>query len=555
VRKLNGVTSITNKRFDIEQEDNTGQLQNFLLLKVYTFYRVILSLGLLLTFFLTPEEHLVGAANPDFFVLVTSIYLAVNIVGLIIVFPKKRPFNVQQLFANFFVDIIVIIFITDSSGGISSGMGTLLMVTIAASSIILRGQVALLTAAMASILIIADTVLLTSSNQLDPSSFLASGLLGIILFITSFFIQTLSQRILGAQQVAKQRAVDVSKLQKLNRQIIQSMRTGILVTNSKGYLQMANEAASELLGSNTLHDSSKPAESHILHPKLMEQLHQWQQLPQFHTPSFRATETGPELQASFSSLSDNSTGDILIFLEDNRVAGQRAQQMKLASLGRLTASIAHEIRNPLSAISHAAQLLNESEELDKADKRLSEIIYNHSKRMDKVIENVLQLSRRSAPNPENICLNEWLDKFVSEFSYEDGREFDIELLTHQQQYNITADSSQLNQVISNLVHNGLRYSLQNTNRATLTLDIHINPVTQLPVLDIIDNGVGIDEGGRKHLFEPFFTTELKGTGLGLYISRELCEANDARIDYIKTELNKSCFRISFPHQNRRLAPH
>lgn len=539
----------------MEQEDNTSQLQNLLLLKVYTFYRVFLALGLLLTFFLTPEKRLVGGDNPDFFVLITAFYLAANIIGLVIVFPKKRPFNIQQLFANFFVDIVIITFITDSSGGISSGMGTLLLVTIAASSIMLRGQLALLTAAMASLLIITDTVLLTSSQQLDPSSLLAAGLLGVILFMTSFFIQTLSQRILGAQQVANQRAVDVSKLQNLNRQIIQSMRTGILVTNSKGFLQMANEAASELLGNNTLHHSSGPAKPHILHPKLMEQLHQWQQLPQFHTPSFRATETGPELQASFSSLSDNSMGDILIFLEDNRLAGQRAQQMKLASLGRLTASIAHEIRNPLSAISHAAQLLNESEELDKADKRLSEIIYSHSKRMDKVIENVLQLSRRSAPNPENICLNEWLDKFISEFNYRDAGEFNIELLTHGQQYNITADSSQLNQVISNLVHNGLRYSLQNTNKATLTLDIHINPITQLPVLDIIDNGIGIDEEARKHLFEPFYTTELKGTGLGLYISRELCEANDARIDYIRTELNKSCFRISFPHQNRRLAPH
>ncbi len=513
-----------------------------------------MSLGLLLTFFLTPDKHLVGNTNPDFFVLVTSIYLIINIAGLAIVLPKKRPFNVQQLFANFFIDIIVIIFITDSSGGISSGMGSLLVVIIAASSIMLKGQVAMLTAAMASILVITDTVLLTSSNQLDPSSSLAAGLLGIILFITSFFIQSLSQRILGAQQVANQRAVDVSKLQKLNRQIIQSMRTGILVTNSKGYLQMANEAASELLGNNTLNNAAKPVESHILHPKLMEQLHQWQQLPQFHTSPFRATATGPELQASFSSLSDNSSGDILIFLEDNRMAGQRAQQMKLASLGRLTASIAHEIRNPLSAISHAAQLLSESDDLDKADKRLSEIIHNHSKRMDKVIENVLQLSRRSAPNPENICLNEWLQKFIGEFDYNGGSEFNIELLTHQQEYNITVDSSQLNQVISNLVHNGLRYSFQNTNKATLTMDIHINPVTQLPVLDIIDNGVGIDEEAMKHLFEPFFTTELKGTGLGLYISRELCEANDARIDYVKTEHNKSCFRISFPHPNRRLAP-
>jgi len=534
--------------------DNPEQSQNLTLLKIYTFYRVLLSVGLLFTFFLTQDQFLIGSMRPNLFVFVVTIYLIINGLGLIIVVPKTIPFNSRQLFASFFYDIVSIILIADTSGGITSGMGMLLVIAIAASSIMLRSQLATLTAAIATIIMIADTARLVSNGQLDRSSFLAAGLLGLTLFVTSFFIQNLTQRIRGTQQIANQRAVDVSKLQSLNRQIIQSMRTGILVTNNMGYLQMANAAAAELLDNKQLEEAYRQGGSHQLPPTLMQQLNQWLQAPQFHTTPFRASKTGPEIQASFSSLGQHNAGAILIFLEDNRLVGQRAQQMKLASLGRLTASIAHEIRNPLSAISHAAQLLRESEALDQADHRLSEIIHNHSRRMDKVIENVLQLSRRQAPNPEKLLLNSWLQAFINDFEFEEIGDFSISLNSDHQDHEITADDSQLTQVVANLAQNGLRYSLQHTGIASLIFDVHINPSSQLPVLDIIDQGIGVDDSAIDKLFEPFYTTEQKGTGLGLYISREMCEANDARIDYVRTDGGDSCFRISFPHPDRRLSP-
>lgn len=534
--------------------ENPEQVQNLTLLKIYTFYRVLLSIGLLLTFSLTADQFLIGSMRPQLFVFVVTLYLIINSLGLIIVVPKITPFNARQLFASFFYDIVTIVLIADTSGGVNSGMGMLLVIVIAASSILLRGQLATLTAAIATIIMIGDTARLTGNGQLDHSSFLAAGLLGLTLFITTFFIQMLTQRIRGAQQVASQRAIDVSKLQLLNRQIIQSMRTGILVTNNMGYLQMANAAAAELLDTPELEETYRQGGIHRLPAALMQQLEQWVQAPQFHTAPFRATTTGPEIQASFSSLNELNSGAILIFLEDNRLSGQRAQQIKLASLGRLTASIAHEIRNPLSAISHAAQLLNESEALDKADQRLSQIIQNHSLRMDKVIENVLQLSRRQAPHPEKLLLNSWLQSFIDDFEFEESSNFAISLNTHNQDHQITADASQLAQVVANLAQNGLRYSLQHTGVASLTLDVHINPSSQLPVLDIIDQGAGVDDSAVEKLFEPFYTTEQKGTGLGLYISRELCEANEARIDYVRSDSGDSCFRISFPHPDRQLSP-
>ena len=531
-----------------------NEQQNLPLLKIYTFYRVVLSVALLAIFFLEPyRQPLVGNLKPELFLYATSTYLLLNLIALIIVLPKNSQFSSQQLCANFSIDIIALILILDASGGVPSGVGILMVMVIAASSIMLRGQLAILIAALASLTIIADTISLVVEQHLDTSSLLIAGLLGTILFITSFFIQNLASRIRGAQLIADQRAIDVSKLQMLNQQIVQRMRTGILVTDHDGQVVMANTAATELLAAAELQKINLQISLPTLPNKLMQQFRHWLEYPQYSTPPFRSTQTGPEIQANFSAITNDDRTDILIFLEDNRRLAQQAQQMKLASLGRLTASIAHEIRNPLGAISHAAQLLKESENLSQADQRLCDIINNHSDRMNKVIKNVLQLSSRNAPEPEKISLRHWLEQFVNEFSTVDYPNADIRL-TIKHDCEVTIDCSQLNQVLTNLAQNGLRHSQQHSGHPTLHLQAYTNTTTQLPVLDIVDDGPGIADDAREKLFEPFYTTETKGSGLGLYISRELCQANEARLDYIRNDEGKSCFRISFPHPDRRLLP-
>ncbi len=534
-------------------ENQLNQQQNLTLLKVYTVYRALLCLALLGTFLLASETPLVGKIKPDQFFFTACIYLLLNLIGLTIVLPKKIPFNQQQLFANFIVDIGFIIMIADASAGVSSGLGILLVVVIAASSMMLPSQLAILCAAIASIAIIADTSKLISENVLDISSFLPAGILGMTFFITSYLIRNLATRILGAQFIAEQRTADVNKLQLLNKNIVQRMRTGILVTDPQGQIELANAAAGELLSSKEIEKlAASPGTYYSLPAPVMEQFKLWQINPQHHCPVFSIEETGPELQISFSALTQQDSSNTLVFVENNRRLAQRAQHMKLASLGRLTASIAHEIRNPLGAISHAAQLLEESSHLNTDDQRLSEIIQRHSNRMNNVIENILQLSSRNAPNPETIVLDQWLQQFIDEFENSDN-EKPIITLTSEQSCSVDIDCSQLSQVITNLAQNGLRYSQQQTGKATLEFYVHINPVSQLPVLDIIDDGPGIADDATEKLFEPFYTTEAKGSGLGLYISRELCEANEARLDYIRSEMGKSCFRISFPHPDRRLS--
>lgn len=527
----------------------TLQQQNMTLLKVYTTYRFILSLILLLSFLLTTKP-LVGSLKPVLFIYSSITYLAINTLSLVLILRLSQPLNQQKLFTHFMIDIVALIAIADSTGGITSGAAILLIVVVAASSIMLSSRIATLMAAIASLAILTDTLRLMTQSHLNAPSLLPAGLLGMVMFATSFVIQSLSQRIRQSQHLAEQSAADVYKLEGLNQQIVQRMHTGIIVADSAGYIRIANQASAERLGVGVTdaHDNSQPAEP--LPPKLLEQLYIWQANPQQQTPTFQMTATGPELQASFSMLRDS--GETLIFIDDNRALAQRAQQIKLASLGRLTASIAHEIRNPLGAVSHAAQLLNESPSLDKADLRLSEIIQNHCQRMNQIIENVLQLSRRSNTNPERINLENWLCQFIDDYCSTSPHTPDIQLVRHGSEFIVNIDSSQLQQILTNLVDNGLRYSKQYSGKATLTLVLDRDHHNQLPTLDIIDDGEGIIESARETIFEPFFTTETSGTGLGLFIAKEMCEANQARLNYLINDEAKSCFRISFPHPERRI---
>ena len=253
----------------------------------------------------------------------------------------------------------------------------------------------------------------------------------------------------------------------------------------------------------------------------------------------------------FAHLGKDNDSGTLIFLEDMAAVAQQAQQLKLASLGRLTASIAHEIRNPLGAISHAGQLLAESSHLDKSEARLTEIIQDHSQRVNTIIENVMQLNRRDRSNPEEIELNQWLASFVDDFCLN-------EAILHSQIHHtpiddiniIRFDDSQLQQILINLCQNGLRHGDQDS-RPQLWLQCGIIKESNTPYLEVIDNGKGIDATLAEHIFEPFFTTAANGSGLGLYISRELCESNQAHLNYISSPDSGSCFRITFADPRRR----
>ena len=259
------------------------------------------------------------------------------------------------------------------------------------------------------------------------------------------------------------------------------------------------------------------------------------------------SRAGYTLLPRFVTLGDAKDSVILIFLEDLGVLKQQAQQLKMEALARLTASIAHEIRNPLGALTNAAQLLGETTGAEDDGKRLIKIIDEQSKRMNIIVENVTQLSRRDRVHPVRLALKTWLDEFIQHYS--ETSKVPVEAFTQYgvQGIEICADPDQMFQVIGNLCQNALRASPPFTGTALIKFQAGKGAgPEERPCLDVIDWGKGVAPETVDHIFDPFFTTTPKGTGLGLYIARELCEGNGASLNYHPGDGGVgSRFRVTF----------
>ncbi|HSC74973.1 MAG TPA: ATP-binding protein [Pseudomonadales bacterium] len=523
---------------------------NYRLLRIYAWYRALLASLLLGMFFVGAVSNVLGRLHPELYGYTVELYTLTSFVTLgWLLFVRRAP-TTLHIFVVCLIDILLLTMIMYCSGGIATGLGSLIFITVAASSIFLRGQIATLLAALACIAILMESLVSGYFSQIDINP-LAVALLGLLLFVTSILFQYLTRRILASQQAAAEQAAQAATLQKLNEMIVQRMYTGIVVLDGVSNILLYNEAAARLLYLPVKID----ARDHLYfgsNPVLQNVLQQWIDYPQQRPQPLQLEQGSPEIQLNFARMENSGNDLVLVFVEDTRHMSQRAQQLKLASLGHLTASIAHEVRNPLGAISHAAQLLGESEGLPDADRRLAAIIQNHSLRVNRIIENVLQLSRRQAANPEKRDLCEWLMRFTQQHSQTYGKPIKIDLLLPDCPMQVYFDFSQLEQVVGNLCSNGLRYSEKATGQASITLQAYMHGSLAIPCLDIIDYGEGISNEEKKQIFEPFFTTDIKGTGLGLYIARELCLANQASLDYKRTSEGFSCFQISFPHSNKMM---
>lgn len=518
-------------------------------LDLLNLYRFTLA-GLFLVLALIPSEltRALGAYNPTLFVTTTVCYLLFALLSAFSIRGRWPAFPVQ-LHAQLLADLVAILLLTYASGGVRSGLGLLLIIPIAGGSILVSTRLAALFASLASIgILMEESYKLVGLNSLGQD-FTHAGLLGITYFATALIANGLARRAEESEALAEQRGVDLANMEQLTEYVIQRMQTGVIVIDRTGHVRLINESAWQLLGRPVVANTPPLTQ---LSPELALQVESWRAHPLNELRAFRPTQNSAEILPRFARLGTHTESGTLIFLEDTAATVQQAQQMKLASLGRLTASIAHEIRNPLGAISHAGQLLAESPQLPKADIRLTQIICEQSQRMNTIVENVLQLSRRSRTHPEELELKKWLVQFVSEFTRsKDIAPEHIELHVEPENIRVRIDPSQLNQIVWNLCENGARYSLAHCGAPRLALRAGLGTDSPNPFLDIIDWGRGVDANLAEHLFEPFFTTETKGTGLGLYISRELCECNQARLAYFRAPHGGSIFRITFADPRRR----
>lgn len=536
------------------------------LLRIYTYYRTLLGSVLLIMFHIQFAPQVLGQDNPALFFYTSLSYTAINLFTLVAMWRAQYTPSQPKLFGSLLIDVVAISLLMHASGGAGSSLGYLMLIAIAAGGIMLQGHISFFLAAITTIIVIGEGALRFVVLTQDNRAVVTSGILGALAFLTALIFQHLTKKIRISYAEAETQAKHAAHLQKLAQLIIERMRTGILVLNDELTIELHNHAAVRLLGvsGDTLEDV--PLNTF---PDLLKKYKSWQRNSGDHSPFLKIEgETVNETKVSFAYLEPGKNHEVLIFLEDVRSLNQQAQQLKLASLGRLTASIAHEIRNPLGAISHASQLLGESPQLPPSDLRLLDIINNHTTRMNHIIENILQLSRRKPTQTLSINLREWIPAFIRDYknSKSNGNTVDILLLEKnlrdpraegqpKQSYATRTleakfDTSQLTQVLSNLCDNGLRYSPQKSGRPDLRLEIGVDMGQYQPYIRVIDYGPGISDENSKHLFEPFFTTENTGSGLGLYICKELCEANQAIITYKRTPFGESCFHLQLAHPEK-----
>jgi two-component system, NtrC family, sensor histidine kinase PilS len=542
---------VADTKFSTSSPMSSSLNDRYELLRVYAYYRLTLAVLLLVLFFSQWITNILGSSNPVLFRFTLVLYTIITVISLIRIHAHHFQPSDQHLFLIFFVDIVSIGLLMHSSNGVSSGLGLLLVVTVSAASITLYGQLSTLIAALAALIILASAFYNTLlDSEAHPGDLLSAGLTGFLLFVTSQLFGYITRRMQIASSEAELQTQRRVQTQQLNELIVQRMHTGIVVLAPNGLIRLMNESAALLLGLPWA-ASKKTADISFSHiPALHQCLQQWHHSPHARIKPIKLKDAGPELQLSFSGLDKTRNSDVIVFVEDTRKIAQHAQQIKLASLGHLTANIAHEIRNPLGAISHAAQLLSESDTLSPHDHRLSEIIQTHSRRVNLIIENVLQLSRRNKSIPMRINMQAFLEKFISSYRQTHPGDLQIRLECPDRSIDLNIDASQIEQALSNLCDNGLRYSFRATGKASLLLRGFVDPLLGTPCLDVIDDGPGIPKENASNIFEPFFTTEAEGTGLGLYLAREICESNQARLDYIRTADGKSCFQISFSHADK-----
>lgn len=518
---------------------------------VYAVYRALLSTALLLIYLSGTARDILGSSKPDLFFISSAVYSLLCLLSLIPLNASERQPRIQLIFFMLLSDMVAQTLMMHASGGLSSGLGFLLLPTVAAGSILVAGQLSLLLAATASICVMTETLSTIMLLGKNKNSMFPAGVLGILLFATAMIFQVLTQRIRHAQQLAEQKASESEQLQKLNESIVKRMHTGILVVDQKDEIRLINSAAIQLLGGQKAGARLVVGQSLRRALPLYQQLERWRTYPWIRTPTFKGNGSSYELQANFTTLTQGYDRQTLIFLEDTRTLTQQAQQLKLSSLGRLTGSIAHEIRNPLGAISHASQLLGEQEVAPPA-RKLVDIILRHCVRVNQIVENVLQLSRQKMPEFQKLWLLQWLKKFRKEYLDTQNKTCTIELDSKSRDIQVFFDTGHLTQILTNLVDNGLRHSEKQAGERWVKLVISQDPTSGLPYLDIFDRGTGVAEKDRDYIFEPFFTTSNEGSGLGLYLSRELCDANYASLNYIRDDDEDGCFRICFCHPDRLL---
>ncbi|MGH8728589.1 MAG: sensor histidine kinase [Burkholderiales bacterium] len=497
-------------------------------LSYFNGYRFVVAFVLLVTAVIVGDGLTFGSRNHPLFIYLAAAYLAASFVSFFLIELRWPAFS-RQLALIMGGDIAFIVLLTYASGGITSGLSLLLLPSLAATGSLSRGKMSVFYAALASVCVLGESAYEVAALSAPLGQYVQAGLLSIGYFATAWVAHTLAKHTAGAEELAAKREIDLANLGQVSQFVIEDMRDGVIVVDEKGVIRQRNLAAEKLFGAG-------PGKEQLLReysPVLAERLREWRRNPAMSFEPLMSTVTHNPIHPRFMRVGRQHYFGAVIFLEDLRRVQAQAQQLKLAALGRLTASIAHEIRNPLSAISHATELLQEESDYSSTQSRLMQIISDNTQRLNRMVQEVLKLGRWDHGQPETIDPGAFLAKFIKEFSNIEKTPpdtFAIELNTER---GIVFDRTHFNQVLWNLARNALRHCQKLPGSITFTVDA--GGMDNTVRFAIKDDGRGVPPALRGQLFEPFFTTVSSGTGLGLCIAREVCEGNGATLDYVPGE--------------------
>ncbi len=463
-----------------------------------------------------------GGQNVRLFAATSAVYLLAAIAYQVILTRVPRSFD-TQLTVHVCTDVVVTGLLMFASGGFRSGLAVMLLISIAAASLVSRGRLLLSYAALATIVVFVEQAVEVLVHGDPIGGFVPPALISAGYFATAFITNQLAQRVITNERVARQRGIDLANQLRINQLVIQDVQDGVLVVDSNGLVRSHNRRIDQLLGRPAPELDQIEAYS----PELAQALAGWRGGTGRTSASLMLGDSGTLVRARFVEAGVAGDRFTVIYLEDISKLEDQARQLKLAALGRLTANIAHEIRNPLAAITHAAELMQE-ENRQPARERLTRIIRDNSARLDRMVKDVLELNRRDRVQAEPLAVGPFLAAFLEEFVQNEQLDRSAFALERGAEGVVEFDRVHLHQVLWNLARNAWRHSRKRSGSVRLRLQRQGNRLE----LHVVDDGSGVAKDLQSQLFEPFFTTYSAGTGLGLYIARELCAANGAALDYV-----------------------
>jgi len=475
--------------------------------------------------------------------------------ALLLIIARRLEWSSLRIVAlvNASADALAIALIVYAAGGVASGLGILMVLPVFALAVLADRRDAFLIAAVAALAVLAQQVFSSVTDATAVTDYVTAGLIGAVLFAASLATWPVAVRLRETDALVRRRELDLANLAQLSQYIVQHLRESILVIDAQDRIRLINESAAEILGDKSAFPDALIGEAS---PRLMFLLESWRMgadgggpEPPGGEPTLVAADGSRIIRPHFAALGSTSPGPVLVFLEDTSILAERVQQSKLAALGRLSASIAHEIRNPVGAMSHAGQLLAESPSLTSDDRRLTEIIRSNASRVSGIIDNVQRLSRREPARLERLTLSAWTEEFQAEFC--DTMQFPQTRLklNSTADLEVTADPDQLRQIVWNLCENAIKHAVRDDLSRTVEIRYGRMPSNARPYLEVADRGDGVRPELAERIFEPFYTSG-RGTGLGLFLARELAQANGATLLYEPRAGGGSTFRLVFPDRRR-----